>query len=170
MLGNGLGHLLVDREKSLAGAPVHLADELAAECVDDAGDGGGRPLADEVEIEHALHGAGLHAVDEASRLVVEESVGGERAQWPAGGSESANVVVGRQTASWVGSTIRTIGAVGGSGRHGGFCVCLAVVKMWVLLPSWNKRKRKQQEEGRREEGEGGDGGNVEGQKRRERRK
>ena len=39
----------------------HLADELAAEGVDDTGDGGSLALADEVEVEHALDGLGLHA-------------------------------------------------------------------------------------------------------------
>lgn len=43
---------------------AHFADELTAECVDDTGDRGRLALADEVEVEHALHGTGLQsAVD-----------------------------------------------------------------------------------------------------------
>jgi hypothetical protein len=79
MLRHGLAHILVYREKSLARTPVpglqryqhgsqclsgakhsHLADELTAEGVDDTGDGRGGALADEVEVEHALHGSRLH--------------------------------------------------------------------------------------------------------------
>lgn len=37
----------------------HLADELTAECVDDASDGRCLALANEVEVEHALDGFGL---------------------------------------------------------------------------------------------------------------
>lgn len=40
---------------------VHFADELAAECVNDTSNGGLLALADEVEVEHALHGTGLQA-------------------------------------------------------------------------------------------------------------
>jgi hypothetical protein len=40
---------------------THFADELAAECVDDTSYGGLLALADEVEVEHALHGTGLQA-------------------------------------------------------------------------------------------------------------
>jgi hypothetical protein len=82
----------------------HLADELTTESVDDAGDGRSLALADEVKIEHALHGSRLEAtvpvvsvsfanfvqllywrvdswsylLDEASCLAVEESVLGRR--------------------------------------------------------------------------------------------
>lgn len=97
VLGGGLVNLLVDRQESLAGAPVHLAHELTAESVDDAGDGGGCALADEVEVEHALDGTGLHSVDEASCLVGEEGVFGERCQGPAGGSKALDVIVGGQS-------------------------------------------------------------------------
>lgn len=38
---------------------LHFADKLAAEGVDDAGHGRSFPLADEVEIQHALDGSGL---------------------------------------------------------------------------------------------------------------
>ena len=38
----------------------HFADELTTEGVDDTGNGGGATLADEVEVEHTLHSAGLH--------------------------------------------------------------------------------------------------------------
>lgn len=61
VLGESLLGVLVDRQEGLAGTPVHLADELATEGVDDTGDGGGGTLADEVKVEHALHGSGLHA-------------------------------------------------------------------------------------------------------------
>lgn len=61
VLGNGLLDVLVDGKKGLAGAPVHLADELTAEGVDDTSHGGGGTLADEIKVEHALHGSGLHA-------------------------------------------------------------------------------------------------------------
>lgn len=111
MLGNGLGNLLVDGEESLASSPVHLADELATEGVDDARYGRSGALADEVKVKHALDGAGLEAVHEASRLVVEKSVRGKRAQRPAGGREATNVVVSRQR--------RRLGAARcGSGGHG----------------------------------------------------
>lgn len=96
VLGNGLVDLLVDGQQSLAGAPVHLADELATKGVDDAGDGGRLSLADEVKVQHALDGSGLQTVDEASRLVREESVLGQRAEGSAGSSKALDVVVGRQ--------------------------------------------------------------------------
>ncbi|KAI6751769.1 hypothetical protein HG531_006465 [Fusarium graminearum] len=104
VLLHGLSNLLVDRQQSLAGSPVHLADELAAKGVDNTGDRGLGSLADEVEVEHALDGSRLETVDEASRLVGEESVVRKGAQRPAGSRESLNVVVGRQ-------------AVRGSGSH-----------------------------------------------------
>ena len=113
VLGHGLLDGLVDGQQGLAGAPVHLADELAAEGVDDAGDGGGLALADEVEVEHTLDGAGLQAVDEASGLVVEEGVRGVRAQGAAGRGESTDVVVRREAAAGGGSGR----AVGGGRRH-----------------------------------------------------
>lgn len=96
VLGNGLVNLLVDGQQGLAGAPVHLADELAAKGVDDAGDRGRLSLANEVKVQHALDGAGLQAVDEASRLLGEESVRGERAERSAGSSKALDSVVGRQ--------------------------------------------------------------------------
>lgn len=104
VLAHCLVNLLVDGQQSLAGSPIHLADELTTESVDDTGDRGLRALADEVEIEHALDGSGLKTVDEASRLVGEESVLGKRAQRSAWSRETLNVVVGRQ-------------AAGGSGSH-----------------------------------------------------
>lgn len=64
VLGHGLLDVLVDGEEGLAGTPVHLADELTTEGVDDTGDGGGGALANEVKVEHALHGSGLHATAE----------------------------------------------------------------------------------------------------------
>lgn len=98
VLSHSLADLLVDGQESLRGAPVHLADELATEGVDDSGNGGGLALADEVKVKHTLDGAGLETVDEASCLVVEESVLGERAQRAAGSAEALDVVVGRQVA------------------------------------------------------------------------
>ena len=68
MFGHSLSGVLVDGEESLAGAPVHLADELATEGVDDTSDGGGRTLADEVKVEHALDSSGLHATVTVSYL------------------------------------------------------------------------------------------------------
>jgi hypothetical protein len=110
VLGHGLLDVLVDGEQGLAGAPVHLADELAAKGVDNAGDGGGLALADEVEVKHALDGTGLEAVDEASGLVVEEGMGGVRAQGAGGRGEAADVVVGGEAAAG--------GSSGGGGGHG----------------------------------------------------
>lgn len=104
VLLHSLVNLLVDGQQSLAGSPVHLADELTAESVDNTGNGGLGSLANEVEIEHALDGSGLKTVDEASRLVGEESVLRKRAQRSAGSRETLDVVVSRQ-------------AVGGSGSH-----------------------------------------------------
>jgi len=146
VLGNGLADVLVDGQQSLAGSPVpvsplavflqmlivawhaHFAHELAAECVDDTGDRGLLALADEVEVEHALHGTGLQSardavraalsridsrwgllLDEASCLRVEEGVCGGRAHWAAGSCKTADVVVGRQA----------IGRGALCGRHGG---------------------------------------------------
>jgi hypothetical protein len=39
----------------------HFANELTAECVNDTRNGRSLALANEVEVEHALHGLGLHA-------------------------------------------------------------------------------------------------------------
>ena len=111
MLANGLFNLLVDRQQSLACAPVHLADKLAAESIDDAGDRRSFALANEVEVQHALDGTGLEAVDEASSLVVEESMLRERAQRSAGGSEALDLIIG-------GQAFGTIGTVGGRLSHG----------------------------------------------------
>jgi len=66
VLGHGLGNVLVDGEEGLAGTPVHLADELATEGIDDTGDGGGAPLADEVKVQHTLYGLGLHTTAQVS--------------------------------------------------------------------------------------------------------
>ena len=49
-------------------AYAHFAHELATECVDDAGDRGRLALADEVEVEHTLHGARLQATRGFVRL------------------------------------------------------------------------------------------------------
>jgi len=94
VLADSLLGALVNGEKSLAGAPVHLADELATEGVDDTGDRGNLSLADEVKVKHALDSLGLQTVDETSRLGVEQSVRRSRAQCSAGGSEAGDVVVG----------------------------------------------------------------------------
>lgn len=112
VLGHGLAYVLVDGEQCLAGSPVHLADELATESIDDTRHGGGLTLANEVEIQHALDGSGLHSVDEASGLVVEKSVFSTWAQRSAGSLETSNVVICREVALR-GSAIR------GCGRHGG---------------------------------------------------
>lgn len=79
MLGHGGLGGLVDREEGLGRSPIpgnflvadlsqcldlarsHLADELAAECVDDTSHGRLLALADEVKVEHTLHCLGLHA-------------------------------------------------------------------------------------------------------------
>lgn len=79
VLGHGFGHVLVDRQQSLAGSPVHLAHELTTEGVDDTGNGGGLALADEVEIEHALNSSWLETVHEASCLVVKKGMFSTRA-------------------------------------------------------------------------------------------
>lgn len=103
MLLHGLLSRLVDGQQSLAGTPVHLANELATECVDDTGNRGLGALADEVKVQHALNGSGLETVDKASSLVGEKSVLGERAQWPARSRETLDVVVGREAAGRGGS-------------------------------------------------------------------
>jgi hypothetical protein len=90
----------------------HFADELTAEGVDDTSNGGGATLADEVEVEHTLHGTGLHttvfwsmecailndergnSLDEASCLVVEQGVLGDRAEEARRRVEAGDVVVG----------------------------------------------------------------------------
>jgi len=68
VLGHGLLNILVDGQEGLAGAPVHLADELTAEGIDDTGHRGGGTLANEVKVEHALHSSGLHATAELVNL------------------------------------------------------------------------------------------------------
>lgn len=101
---------LVDWQESLAGSPVHLANELATECVDDTCHRGCGTFADEVEVKHTLDGLGLHTaarlsahcslnqrrgnlLDKASCLAVEEGML-LRAQSSRGSLESADVVVG----------------------------------------------------------------------------
>ena len=121
VLGHGLVYALVNWEEGLAGSPVHLADELSTESVDDARNGGCGALADEVEIEHALDGSWLETVHEASRLVVEESVLSTRAQRSAGSSKAADVVVGIAS-TWSGRGRRRTStgcATWDCGRHGG---------------------------------------------------
>jgi len=119
---------------------AHLADELAAEGVDDTGDRRSLALADEVEIEHALHRSRLQAavrtvvstavsknhreylLDKASCLGVEEGVVRGRAHRPTWSCETADVVVGRVG---IESSIGAVCASGGAirrwsgGRHGG---------------------------------------------------
>jgi hypothetical protein len=104
-----LAHTLVDGEQGLACAPVHLAHELTTESVDDTCHGWGLSLADEVEVQHALHGSWLESVDEASGLVVEEGVFSTRAQRATGRRETSDVVVGRQS-----SLDRWRNAIGGT--------------------------------------------------------
>ena len=96
VLGHGLVDLLVDGQQGLAGSPVHLADELSTEGVDNTSNGGGLALADEVEIQHALDGSGLQTIDEAACLLMEKGVLRKRAQWPTGSRETLDLVVGRQ--------------------------------------------------------------------------
>jgi hypothetical protein len=115
VLAGCLLDFLVDGQQCLAGTPVHLADELTAEGVDDTGDGRLLALADEVEIEHTLNGPGLEAVDEASGLLTEKSMLRERAEGPARGSETLDVIVGGEAA------LCAIGAVRGRGSHGRGC-------------------------------------------------
>lgn len=98
VLVGSFADLLVDREEGLAGAPVHLADELATESVDNAGNGRALALADEVKVEHTLHSTGLQTVDEASGLVAEESMLREGAEGSTRGSETLDVIVGGQAA------------------------------------------------------------------------
>jgi len=100
MLGHCLLNALVNWEESLAGSPVHLADELATESVDDTGNGWGSALADEIEIQHALDGSWLETIDKASGLVVEESTISVWAQRSAWSSETADVVVGISGRGW----------------------------------------------------------------------
>lgn len=121
VLGHRLVYALVNWEQSLAGPPVHLADELSTKGIDDARNGWCGALADEVEIEHALHSSWLEAVHEASGLVVEEGVLSTRAQRTAGSSEAADVVIGIAS-TWSGRGRRrssTSGARWDSGRHDG---------------------------------------------------
>ena len=135
VLGHGLGDILVDGKEGLAGAPVHLANELATKGVDDTSHRGSGPLADEVKVQHTLDGSGLHTtvgqllttvfrancvipsdlLYEASCLVVEEGVG-ERREHAAGGLETSDVVVGRQVIGRAGQRSRA--------RHD---VCIEVV-------------------------------------------
>jgi putative heme iron utilization protein len=88
----------------MKGIFIHLANELATKSVDDTSNRRCATLANEVEVEHALHGSGLHTVYEASRLVVEESVS-ERREHSAGGFEASDVVIGVES------------AIGGSGKR-----------------------------------------------------
>jgi hypothetical protein len=99
VLGHGLVYILVDWQQSFTGSPVHLADELTTEGVNDACNGGCLALADEVEIEHALDGSRLQTVDKASCLFVEESVLSTRAQRSARSCKAADVVVGREAST-----------------------------------------------------------------------
>lgn len=141
MLGHCLVYILVNWQQSLAGSPVHLADELTAECVNDTCNGGGFSLADEIEVEHALYGSWLETINKTSRLVVEECVFGAWAQRSAGCCKTADVVVGRKTSGCGKAT----GTVCGGRRHfesmGGYtglskivavskCCSEAVLRKW----------------------------------------
>lgn len=59
---------LVDWQKSLAGSPVHLADELTAKGVDDTSYRWCRSLAHKVKVEHALYGTWLQTAGGWSAL------------------------------------------------------------------------------------------------------
>ena len=72
---------------------LHLLNELTTESVDDTSDGWSGALADEVKVEHALHSTRLHAIDETSRLGVEEQVLWVWAGRSGGSSKAADVVV-----------------------------------------------------------------------------
>jgi hypothetical protein len=117
---------------------VHFADELAAECVDDTSNGGLLALADEVEVEHTLHGTGLQAavrtllakaygmqveagslLDKASCLGVEEGVRGRRGQRTAGSLKTTDVVVGRQALAGGACLVRHGAIDRRGGRHRG---------------------------------------------------
>jgi hypothetical protein len=52
----------------------HFADELTTEGVDDTGNGGGATLADEVEVEHTLHSAGLHTTVSGQLTLLQRGV------------------------------------------------------------------------------------------------
>jgi len=129
VLGHRLVYALVNGEESLAGSPVHLADELSTEGIDDARHGWCGALADKVEIQHALDGSWLQTVHEASCLVVEESMLSTRAQRPARGSKATDVIVGIRCSR--GQWCRS-GAAGDGGRHGGgivsFCNNNAILR------------------------------------------
>nr|POE71985.1 hypothetical protein CFP56_11861 [Quercus suber] len=68
---------------------LHLADELATECVDDTSDRRSLTLADKVEVEHALDGSWLETARDLGVFCL-------RTQRSAGCGKSLNVVVGRQ--------------------------------------------------------------------------
>lgn len=90
VLGHGLSNVLIDGQEGLAGTPVpvdciscciivyqlnwlllHLADELTTKGVDDTRYRWGATLADEVKVEHALHGSGLHATGSGQSCAIE---------------------------------------------------------------------------------------------------
>jgi hypothetical protein len=101
---------------------------LATKSVYNASEGRGLAFADEVEIEHALNSSWLHAaahfvrngivlasgsvLDEASCLLMEQSVRGRRTQRATRRSKASDIVVGRESSSR-GSVGGSIGAVGG---------------------------------------------------------
>lgn len=74
VLLHGLLDCGVHGEERLACAPVELLDVMTAEGVNHGGDGGRGAPARVVEVEHALDGAGLQAVDERARGRVEGAV------------------------------------------------------------------------------------------------
>lgn len=125
MLAHGLLRRLVDGQQGLAGAPVHLADELTTEGVDDTGNRRGLALADEVEIQHALDGTGLETIDEASGLVIEESVRRKRAQRSAGSSETLDLVVGGEALGALGTVRRRL-------SHG----CIVIIDRVRCVDGW----------------------------------
>jgi hypothetical protein len=119
VLGHSLVYTLVDGEECFTGSPVHLADELTAKCVDNTGHRRRSTLANEVEVQHTLDSSWLQAIDEASCLVVEECVLCARAQWSTGSSETANIVIHRQSPAGSSGSC-AIGTIWHCGRHRGY--------------------------------------------------
>jgi len=86
--------------QSFLGSPVLFQNELPTEGVDDTGNGGSLPSADEIKVQHALDGFRLQAVDECTRILIEEFVLESRELWSSGGfcgrrRESFNAIIGR---------------------------------------------------------------------------
>lgn len=107
---------------------------MTAKGVDDAGNGGGAALANEVKVEHTLHSAGLHSAGnlesigilegadrqnslyKASCLVVEQSVLLEGAQKAGRRVEAGDVIVGVLEAIGRGERRHSEICAGGAGR------------------------------------------------------